>query len=153
MEPREPRDYEGHAQRVANELGLTVKAAFKGDTCPLWERPCKHQHGDRYRVTLRKQYTPDTCPGKPCGSGCDHANSISFDYWNSMHDKAEGKRPTVYNILSTVSSEASYPTDPDEVAAECGEMKPSQAIRIAKFAAKLQAFFTQAELEKLAEIQ
>lgn len=130
-------EYETQAQRVAREMGLTVKAAYKGDKCPQW---CdgKHQHGDRYRVTLF--------------NGASH-RSLSFDFWNSLMDVQRGDRPSYYDILSCVSSEATSPTDPDEVVAEFGEMKPSQAIRIAKWAAKLQAFFTEAEIDALSEIR
>mgnify|MGYP001558519791 CR=1 FL=1 len=134
MEPTST--YEEQAQRVAQAIGLTVKAAFKGDKCPQWEKPCKHQHGDRYRITLRKA-----------------GRSISFDWWNSINDIQKGTRPDYYDILSSVSSDAFSPTDPDEVVAEFGEMKPSRAVTIAKFAAKLQAFFTEDELTALGEIR
>ena len=134
MEPTST--YEEQAQRVAQAIGLTVKAAFKGDKCPQWEKPCKHQHCDRYRITLRKA-----------------GRSISFDWWNSINDIQKGTRPDYYDILSSVSSDAFSPTDPDEVVAEFGEMKPSRAVTIAKFAAKLQAFFTEDELTALGEIR
>jgi len=131
--------HEEQANEVAKRLGLTVKAAYKGYRCPKW---CdgNHVHGDLYRVTIQAQRM----------GGFD--NAVSFDYWNSLHDKADNKRPTTYDILACVSSDMSCPTDPDEVAAEFGEMKPSQAIAIAAHAAKLQAFFTKAEQAAISEI-
>lgn len=132
----EYKDYEAQAQRFLDKFNLTLKAAFKGDKCPPWD-DSKHIHGDRYRVTIKRQ----------------NRQSISFDFWNSLSDKQDGKRPTAYDVLSCIGSDAQMPTDPDEVVEEMGEMKPSQAIAVAKFAKKLQAFFTEDELEKLAEIQ
>lgn len=129
-------DYETQARAVAAKIGLTVKAEQKGDRCPPWEDG-KCIHGDRYRVTLRK--------GR---------RSLSFDFWNSLNDMQNGKEPGYYNILSCVSSDATGPTDPDEVAAEYGgDMKPSQAIASAKFAGQLQAFFTEDEIDALGEVR
>jgi len=134
------KDYEAQAKRFLDLFDLSLNTAFKGDKCPTW---CdgKHIHGDRYRITI-KRMNRDRNP-----------KSISFDFWNSLKDREEGNRPTPYDVLSCISSEASSPTNPDEVFAEYGDMKPSQAVAIAKFAQKLQDFFTGAELESLQEIQ
>jgi hypothetical protein len=121
----EHNEYEAQAERFLKRFNLTIKAAFKGDRSPPWE--------DRYRVTIKR----------------GNKKSISFDFWKG-HD---GKALTAYDILASISREATSPTDPDEVAAEFGDMKPSQAIRIAKFAKRLQSFFTEQELEALTEIQ
>lgn len=133
----EHRDYEAQAQRFLDKFNLTLKTAFKGDKCPAWDN-AEHIHGDRYRVTIKRQ---------------NSNASISFDFWNSFNDKVNGKRPTAYDILSCISSDINMPTDPDEVVEELGEMKPSIAIATAKFAKKLQAFFTDAEKQQLTEIQ
>jgi len=134
-------EYEANARKIAKGLGLTVTATLKGDMCPSWEKPCKHIHGDRYRVTLR---FPQRLYKRK--------RSHSFDFWNSLNDSQEGKQPGYYDILVCVGSEATCPTDPDEVAREFGEMKPSQAIAIAKAAQRLQAFFTESEIDALTEI-
>lgn len=130
-------DYEKQAQDFLDKHYLSIRAAFKGDKCPPWDDD-KHIHGDRYRVTIRR-YGPQRA-------------SISFDFWNSYNDARNGKRPSAYDVLAMISSEAYAPIDPDEVAAEYDEMKPSQAIAVARFDKRLQAFFTEAELEDLAEI-
>ncbi len=136
-------DYEGQAQEFLARFNLTVKAAFKGDKCPPWEdKDC--MHGDRYRVTVKRSL------GK--AGGRNLSTSISFDFWNSVNDMQAGKSPTAYNILACISSDASMSTDPDEVVEELGEMRPSQAVTVAKFATRLQAFFTKEEIEALAEI-
>ncbi len=132
----EHTDYEAQAKRFLDKFNLSLKVAFKGDKCPPWD-DARHIHGDRYRVTIKRQ----------------DRRSISFDFWNSLNDKQNGERPTAYDILAAISSDATMPTDPDQVVEEMGEMKPSQAIAVAKFAKKLQAYFTEEELEKLAEIQ
>lgn len=61
--------------------------------------------------------------------------------------------PTEYTILACVSSDMSCPTDADEVHAEFGDMRPSQAEAIAAHARKLQAFFTEEERAILSEVQ
>lgn len=134
-------EYEAQAERFLKDYGFTIKAAWKDTACPKWESDTayKHIHGDRYRVTIKRKAD---------------RKSISFDFWNSYNDAHEDKHPSDYEILACVSSEANSPTTPDEVAAELGDtMKPSQAITIAKWARRLQAFFTETELEALSEIR
>lgn len=135
--------YEETARRIAAAMGLTVKAEKKGDRCPPWEKPCKCIHGDRYRVTLKLR-----CKSSPHGD-----SSLSFDFWNSLHDKQNGRDLGYYDILSCVGADATGPTDPDEVVAEYGNMKPSQAIAVTKFSARLQAFFSAKEIEALSKIR
>ena len=129
--------YEKQTSEFLEAHGLTIRAAFKGDKCPAWENEGSHIHGDCYRITIRRK----------------GGRSVSFDFWNSQADSQNDKRPTPYDILSCVSADAFSPTDPDEVAAEYGDMKPSQAIAVARFAKRLQAFFWEDELEALGEIQ
>lgn len=129
-------EYEANAQRIAREIGLVVRAAFKGDRCPPWEHEKGCIHGDRYRVTLKLR-----------------GRSLSFDFWNSLAATQANKRPGYYDILSCVGAEASAPTDPDEVVSEYGRMEPWQAVAVAKFAQRLQNFFTEDELRQLSEIQ
>lgn len=131
-----PSTYEETAHRVAAAMGLTVKAEQKGDRCPPWQTSCDCIHGDRYHVTLRK--------GR---------RSLSFDFWNSLNDMQNGREPGYYDIRSCVGSDATGPTDPDEVVEEYGDMKPSQAIAVAKFSARLQAFFTEEEIDSLGEVR
>jgi len=129
------RQYEQQAESFLTEHGLSIRMAFKGDRCPPWETGlCTH--GDRYRITIKRVT----------------GTSISFDFWNSQADMQTNKRPTAYDVLTCISSDAFSPTDPDEVAEEFGNMRPSQAIAIARFATKLQAFFDEEELEALSEI-
>jgi len=144
----ERTDYDKQAQDFLDKHGLTIRAAFKGDRCPPWDdhkRGCTH--GDRYRVTIKRN-------AEEFGSSITAfgPRSISFDYWNSYHDMRESKRPTAYDVLTTVGSDSQPPTDADEVLEEYGPMKIAQARLVATFARRLQDFFTEQELEDLSEI-
>ncbi len=144
-------EYEEQAEQFLTKYGLVIRIAFKGDKCPAWEEGDLHIHGDRYRVTIKRDTQYEV--GQEGRMIHIQGKSISFDFWNSKADSEEKKRPTAYDILSTVGSDAFSPTNPDKVAAEFGDMKPSQAIAIARFAKRLQAFFTKDELETVSEIQ
>ena len=150
MERQEPSEYEVNARRIADSIRLEVLIAYKGDRCPPWGACANNGccHGDRYRVTLKLR-RPGDAPRLMPAAG----HTISFDFWNSLHDSTRGVRPGYYDILACVSSDLSAPTDADEVAEEFGPMKPSQALVIAKHAARLQAFFTDDEVKALGEIQ
>ncbi len=131
------KDYDSHARGVAQSIGLKVAIArAPRQTCPAWKNPCDHRHGIRYLVTLTST----------------RGDRLTFPYWDSMHNQATGAKPTVYDVLACVSSNANMPTDPDEVVEDLGPMKPSQAIAVAKQVKKLRAFFTRAELERLSEV-
>lgn len=115
-------------------------------TMPAWaarDADVGDERGQRhkYKITLRK--------GEP-GVDCQE---LSFPFWDSIANFGVGKQPTAYDVLACISLDALSPTDPDEVVDEFGEMKPSQAIAVAEFAKKLQAFFTRDELKALGEIQ
>jgi hypothetical protein len=79
--------------------------------------------------------------------------SYGFDFWNSLNDSQNGKTPGYYDILACIASDATCPTDPDEVAREFGPMPPSQCVAVAKAAKALRAFFSKEEIEALTEIQ
>jgi hypothetical protein len=134
-------EYEEQANAFLKKFGFKMKVVMTGNKCPPWEKAgdgCVH--GDRYVITIS-------------ASDGRTPKSISFDFWNSLNDMQTRKAPTEYTVLACISSEANSPTDPDEVAKEFGDMLPSQAIAVAKFAKKLQNFFTEKEIEALSEIQ
>ena len=129
--------YESKAKRIAKSIGLAVEVSRHPEGgCPPWGGgACDHAHGDRYRIRLKRG-----------------GRSIGFDFWNSRHDSERGERPGYYSILACVASDASGPTDPDEIAAEYGPMRPSQAIAVARHSARLRAFLTEREIERLGEV-
>ena len=140
-------EYEEQAHQFLVHYNLTLSIRRGPDKCPPWD-DSSHTHGDHYLITIRS--APARRGRNPESPGL---MSVSFPFWNSLNDRANGKSPTDYDILSCVSSDAQSPTDPDEVAEEYGEIKPSIAIAVAERAKELQEFFTELELDALAEIQ
>ena len=110
---------EMQAEQFLKRYNLTLSIRRKAYRCPPWD-DASCAHGDHYGVTIasapaRRGRNPEY-PG---------AMSVSFSFWNSLRDKADGKSPSAYDILACVASDAHSPTDPDEVAAEFGDIKPS----------------------------
>lgn len=97
--------------------------------------------GNHYRVTLS---------GK--------ARRLTFSFWGSIKDAEEGRYPTAYSVLSCISSDANTPEAFADFCNEYGYDSDSIKARdtfkrCALFARRLRAFFTEAELEGLAEIR
>lgn len=129
-------EYDKHAQEVADKLGLKVAIhEAEKQTPPGWGKDSPH--GIKYNVTLTK------------ASG----GKLRFPFWGSQYDMERGEDVSVYDVLACVASDLLSPQTADEVYNEYGEMKPSAAERIAKWSRELNAFFTPAEAEALAEIQ
>ena len=128
-------EYEQQAQAFLTKYGLTLKATVSDTKRPTFTK-AGEDHGRHYHVTIAR---------------ADH-HAIRFDFWGSIADRDTGKPTGAYDILSCLSADVRAPTDPDEVADEFGDMKPSQAVRIANFAKRLQAFFTAPEIDDLSEI-
>ena len=180
MKPETLSDYEIQARAVAEKIGITVAAVYTGNECPPWSSDGKHKsasscpkcgstHGDRFVVTITKSgrrplVFPFWASFADCyveryprgGKEMKFADKMrefpgpDHGYGPLAHVK---HTPSCYDILACLSSDASCPTDPDEVVAEFGPMKPSQAIAVAESARRLQAFFTSDELAILSEVQ
>jgi hypothetical protein len=104
-----------------------------------------HAPCDQYEITLsRRTASGIAYPANGCSAG-----SIWFDFWGSINDHEQGNLPTAYDVLASLGGE---PTQADEVYAEFGPMPPSDCERIAAFGRKLQAFFTEEELDALQEV-
>ena len=140
-------DYEMQAEQFLKRYGLTLHVRRGANKCPPWDDN-SHTHGNHYLITIASTPARKGHYTKSLG-----AMSVSFPFWNSLRDKADDKDPTAYDILACVGSDAHSPTDPDEVAAEFDKIKPSIPIAVAERAKELQAFFTELELDALAEIQ
>ena len=136
---------------------------------------CGTVHGDKFRVTIRRKGT------KGAALHFDFWASYADCYatvgqtrkWSPTERKDRGlpmlpsslihdpdfkivhlrHKPSVYDVLCCVSADMRNPTEADDVAEEFGDMKPSQAERIAAWARKIQSFFTEAERTQLAEVQ
>lgn len=154
-------EYEAQAEKFLNDNDLALVAAFKGDRCPPWcgEDGPQCMHGDRYRVTIRRKIRTDRLKGSVPGlNPGGPPSSVSFDFWNSLVDSQAGERPTAYDVLACISSDAYTPETFADFCGEYGYDEDSRKAlklfkRCRKFADKLNAFFAPEEVEKLAEIQ
>lgn len=135
-------EYEAQAERFLAFYGYKLTIRDGDGRCPRWGHEKGCQHGNHYRVTIRHTEGGKSWP----------LRSMTFDWWGSLDMARRGEAPTNYNILASLSAEATSPTDPDEVAEEFGPIPPTQAVAVAKFAQRLQRFFG-IDLDALAEIQ
>lgn len=135
-----PSMYDIQAETFLKKNNITFKAVLIGKKCPLWCDGKEHIHGKEHRATFRKK-----------GS-----KSLSLPFWNSMIDAENGKTPTAYDVFSAITKNdpgryedfcSEYGLDTDSRTAE----KTYKAV--AKEWKKVQAFFTEEEIEQLQEIQ
>ena len=122
-------------------------AESKIQDAPTW---CENgKHGTKYDVRIIGTEFRTVYGGTPI----EDCRTLDFPFWNSLHAKQEGSRPTEYDILACISSDANAPTTADEVYQEFGDMLPSKCEAVARFARELQSFFTPSELDALGAIQ
>ncbi len=163
MERTESTDYNKQANDFLTEHHLTLDTAFKGDKCPPWRKgkptsrdacpECGSVHGDLYRVTIRRP-THDAV----WSNGEPGPRSLSFNFWGSYADQQDGNRPSAYDVLACISSEVYCPESFGLFCSDFGYDQDSRQAeatfkRCAAFAVKLGAFFSESELEALAEIR
>jgi hypothetical protein len=148
----------------AHQLDVLITLS-EDDKCPPWTphvpsvkgcRKCGMVHGDQYRVTIRRAGTTVTALHERQPAPLT-PHSISFDFWGSPRDRETHCSITAYDVLACVSADANCPTDRDNAIAEMGmdpdsHRKYQSALRIARFAARLQRFFTLDELADLAKV-
>lgn len=127
--------YEQHAQRICDHFGLRVEIRVGVPKCPKWDRSvtkrhcpyalCTGFHGKHWHVTIH----------------APNGETITFSFWDSVHNDLVGiRKPGVYDVLACLDFDGS--TDPDEIAAEYGDIRPSQAIAIAEENKKLKRLVT-----------
>lgn len=129
----------------------------KGSKQSPWAKECPSGH--HYRVTIyrKDQYrkgamVPDTeANDNPSGR-------VSFDFWGSVNDRKNGVDPSAYDVLSCISGDVHCPLTFEDYCSEYGADEDSRKAeatfkRCLAFSKKLQAFFTEGELEELAEIR
>jgi hypothetical protein len=127
-------DYEKQAQDFLDKYGFTFRATQSNTKETTWEGP----HGDHYIVTIRRKADK---------------RSLRFDFWNSQNARTTGAPLTAYDVLASISSDATLPTDPDELITEIGPMKIKHALASVRWTKRLQNFFSGEELDALSEIQ
>jgi hypothetical protein len=134
-----PNEYDTQAEQFLTSNGIKFRATLSDTKAPAWGDNGKHGH--HYRVTLSKP-----------------AARLTFDFWSSIADAEKGiKTVRPYSVLACISGDA---YTPETFADFCGEygyesdsIKALQTFRrCSAFAKRLRAFFTEAELEQLQEI-
>ena len=125
---------------MLDEMGIRVVVERSDNRPPTWADG--KSHGKHYRVTVSRYIDGELVNVAP----------LRFDYWGSKRDSDLEVEPTREDVLICIASDSSFPQTADGVYSEFGEMKPSQAHAIAKWAVRLTAWFTPAELEELAKL-
>lgn len=133
--------YEQSALDFLAKHGIAFRATLaKTQKAPGWDGP----HGLHYRITLSS--------GKP------NARRLSFGFWNSINAKEQGRSPTAYDVLACISGDVHCAETFEGFCADFGHDEDSRAAhamfkRCSTFARRLRAFFSEAEIEGLSEIQ
>lgn len=147
-------EYDQQAEHFLSSNGIKFRATLSDSKTPAWSDNGKHGH--HYRVTLSKPQAPQTGE-RLCSAPC--STRLTFDFWGSIADAEKGiqtVRP--YDVLSCISSDVYTPATFADWCSEYGDSEDSiKALqmfrRCSAFAKRLRAFFTEAELEQLNEIQ
>lgn len=136
-------DYDKQADRFLKKHGIKFACRPGTGKAPGWvtEDGGRGDYGNHYRITLSKP-----------------AARISFDFWGSVADRDAGietVRP--YSVLACVGADANCPATFPEFCREYGYDTDSMSAnrtfkRCDRFARRLRAFFTAAELADLSEI-
>jgi hypothetical protein len=133
--------YDRQAADFLSANGIKFRANLAATQKPAPFAEAGEKCGNHYRVTLS---------GK--------ARRLTFSFWGSIKDAEEGKPVTAYSILACISNDANTPETFADFCSEYGYDSDSIKARdtfkrCALFARRLRAFFTEAELQGLAEIQ
>ncbi len=101
---------------------------------PIWEGP----HGTQYRIKLRR--------------GSD---VIAFDFWGSLNDRNNRKRPSIYDVLASLDTYIEESMSLQEFGYEVNQITQAEtALRELKFLSRqLKQMYSEAELNQLNEIQ
>jgi len=138
-----PSEYDTQAEQFLTSNGIKFRATLSDTKTPAWSDNGKHGH--HYRVTLSK--------GNPAPA------RLTFDFWSSIKDAEDGiQTVTPYSVLACISGDTNTPETFADFCAEYGyeqdSIKALQTFRrCSAFSKRLRAFFTESEIEQLAEIQ
>ena len=144
-------EYDQQAENFLTSNGIKFRATLSDSKTAAWSDDGKHGH--HYRVTLSRPSIPAWKAANQCGS------RLVFDFWGSIKDAEDGvESVSAYSVLANISSDAYTPDTFAEWCSDYGDSRDSiKALqtfrRCAAFAKRMRAFFTEAELEQLQEIQ
>lgn len=137
---------------------------------------CSNVHGDKYRITIKRKGARGQAASlsfdywaswASCNKTVRELRAMKHSDIQKLglaltsgllheHDNKVVKirhKPSDYDILACISGDMFGSTNPDEIYEEFGAMKPSQTLRIAEHNRKVQAFFTEDEKQKIANVE
>jgi hypothetical protein len=147
--------YDTQAEQFLTSNGIKFRATLSDTKTPAWSD--NGMRGHHYRVTLSRSLDSRVAIAEESGKA--PPPRLTFDFWSSIADADKGiKTVRPYDVLACISGDA---YTPETFADFCGEygyeqdcIKALQTFRrCSAFAKRLRAFFTEAELEQLQEIQ
>jgi hypothetical protein len=139
--------YTEQANQFLTRNGIKFRATLSDSKTPAWKAGGE-KSGHHYRVTLSSNHV----------TGPNHARRITFDFWGSIADAEKGQTEvSTYDVLACISGDVNCPDTFKDFCAEYGDNEDSiKALqtfrRCNSFSKRLRAFFTQAEIEQLSEI-
>jgi len=152
MQNMKTTDYDKQASDFLTSNGIKFRATLSDTKTPAWSDNGKHGH--HYRVTLSKHGTNHQGQWVRWNT----PKRLTFDFWSSIADAEKGvKTVSPYSVLACISGDAYTPETFKDWCSEFGDspdsIKALQTFRrCSAFAKRLRAFFTEAELEQLQEI-
>lgn len=144
--------------------GLRLRVTLSDSKTPAWN---PEHEGHHYRVTLSRpaiKQTGDlardvaaTLRRKDSGASAT-ASRLTFDFWGSLNDADNNRDPGAYQVLDSLASEATCPDTFRDFCSEFGYDEDSYKARqtytrLKRFSDRVRAFFTDAKLIELVEIQ
>jgi len=117
--------YEQTAHDWLTRYGVIFGATRRANKMPPWNRTPGQSKRQHWGVGL------ETSTG----------HRLTFDFFQSISATAKGEPVTAYDVLSCLASDVSLADmSPDDIAAEFGPMKPSEAYRCHAWGKRLAAF-------------
>jgi hypothetical protein len=151
MSIEEPKtEYDIKAEQFLEKFGLQVSFKLVDCDVPKWEKNSGNYH-NHYKVTTKRTERTERI-------NFTFPLTFSFDWWDSTSNTDKDIKPTAYDALSSISSDSQVFDSFEDFCGEFGYDEDSrEAERIwksySKLSAKVNAFFTEEELEALSEIQ
>lgn len=150
-------EYDQQADTFLSRHGLKFRATLSDSKTPAWAKEGE-ETGHHYRITIAKK--PDYTLRDQRGAGYKlPERRLVFDFWGSVADARKGvTTATAYDVLACISGDAFTPETFADFCAEYGYESDSikalqQFRRCDRFAKRLRAFFSEAELTELSEIR
>lgn len=170
-------EYDQQAKHFLSSNGIKFRATLSDSKTPAWSDNGKHGH--HYRVTLSKpaarltfDFWGSIADAGKLAPACKRLQDMQLQMQNTephlrinwecelaeRQQAVAALHPSPYDVLACISSDVHTPETFKDFCADYGyesdSIKALQTFRrCLAFAKRLKAFFTEAELEQLSEIQ